>query len=101
MRDIFRAFDKVELPVLLNKFKNLNIDGSLLLLIADFFRNSSQCITHNGTISSSRPVRSEVIQGSVIGPTLFVGFINNLPSEIVTCHLELFVSIASLLFVMQ
>ena len=90
MLDFSRAFDKVEHPILLNKLKNLNIDGSLLLWNADFIRNRSQCITCNGTILSPRPVRSGIMQGSAVSSVLFVEFINDLPAEDVTCLLELF-----------
>ena len=81
----------VEHPILLHKLKILNINSSLLLWIADFLRNRLKYITYNGTISPQRPVRSRVIQGSVIGPTLFIRFIKDLPSNIVTYHLELFI----------
>ena len=90
MLDFSQAFDKVEHPILLNKLKNLNIDNGLLLWIASFLCNRSQFITFNGSISVPRPVRSGVILGSVIGLTLFVEFINDLLSEVVTCHFELF-----------
>ena len=57
MLDFYRAFDKVEHPILPNKLKILNKDDSLLLWIADFLRNRSQCKTYKRTISSLRPVR--------------------------------------------
>ena len=51
--------------------------------------STTQCITYNMAISSPGPVRSVLIQGFVIGPTLFVGFINDLPSEVTICPLGL------------
>ena len=50
--------------------------------VPDFLRNSSQCIRYGDTISASAPELPGVIQGYVIGPTLFTAVINDLPNVI-------------------
>ena len=86
--DFARAFDKVEHQILIEKLSGLNITGGLLLWIENFLQNRSQCVIYDGAISLPKPVRSGVIQGSVIGPTLFLGFMgeNGSPSRGFPCE---------------
>ena len=88
--DFSRAFDKVEHHTLIDKLGGLNIAGGLLCWLENFLQNRVQCVVYNGSVSLPKPVKSGVIQGSVIGPTMFLGFINDLPTEVSTCDLELF-----------
>ena len=58
--------------------------------LADFLRNRSQYVLYGGVTSLLSPVLSSVIQGSILGPTLFTGVINDLPSQLETCQMFLF-----------
>ena len=80
-----RAFDKVKHHTLIDKLRGLNIAGGLLRWLENFLQNRVQCVVYNGAVSLPKPVKSGVIQGSVIGPTMFLGFINDLPTEVSTC----------------
>ena len=55
-----------------------------------FLRNRSHCVRYGGTISTSAPVLSGVIQGLVLGPTLFTAVINDLPNAITSRDMYLF-----------
>jgi len=65
------------------------VDSYLLDWIHDFLCNRSQSVIINGTKSSSLPVTSGVPQESVLGPVLFLVYINDLPSQ-VDCSVGLF-----------
>ena len=77
--DFSKAFDKVPHQRLILKLRHYVIRGNLLDWIEDFLSERTQRVLVEGQHSSSAKVTSEVPQGTVVGPLLFLVFINDLP----------------------
>ena len=76
--DLKKAFDVVPHDILLKKLNYLGVNDNALAWFNSYLSGRTQCVNINGILSSPRNINISVMQGSVLGPLLFLCFINDL-----------------------
>ena len=88
--DISKALDRVWHAGLLHKPKSYGISGQIFGLISSFLSNRQQLrVVLYGKPSQEYPVNAGVPQGSILGPTLFLLYINDLPDDVI-CNIAIY-----------
>jgi len=80
--DLSKAFDTVPHKALIHKLQQIGVGGNLLKWFSDYLKDRYQRVTINGATSNWLKVTSGVPQGSILGPLLFLIYINDLPDTL-------------------
>ena len=77
--DLKKAFDVCSHEILLEKLKTFGVKNTALKWFTSYLSNRMQCVDINGNLSTPRGIDISVLQGSILGPILFLCYINDLP----------------------
>ena len=87
--DISNTFDRVWHAGLLHKLKSYGISGQIFGLISSSLSNRRLRVVLDGKSSQEYPVNAGVPQRSILGPTLFLLYINDLPDDVI-CNIAIY-----------
>ena len=94
--DIRKAFDTVNHEILLNKLNSYGMEDDELLFFSSYLRDRTQCCSVNGHQSTLKKVTCGVPQGSILGPLLFIIYMNDLPDCVKDVNVTTYVDDTSL-----
>ena len=90
------ALDISKVKVLSANLKSYGISGQIFGLIFSFLSNRQLWVVLNGKSSQEYPVNAGVPQGSILGPILFLLYINDLPDDVI-CNIAIYADDATLI----
>ena len=96
--DLKKAFDTVDHDILIGKCSKYGITGTALDLLKSYLANRKQCVEYSGVRSGLENVAVGVPQGSILGPLLFLIYINDLPNVCKKSHCLLYADDTALIF---
>ena len=99
--DIFKAFDRVWHAGLFHKLKSYGISGQIFGLILSFLSNIWLQVVLHGKSSQKYPVNPGVPQSCILGPTVFLLYINDLPEMLSVKLLFMLILLISTLSVIR
>ena len=88
--DVKKAFDTIDHDILLRKLSHYGISHTELEFFRSYLCNRLQCCSVNGHTSSFKTINCGVPQGSILGPLLFIIYVNDLPLCIENGHVTMY-----------
>ena len=89
--DLCKAVDLVDHSLLLSKISMYHTDKTSLRWFESYLRDRTRRCCINGSLSDALPITRGVPQGSILGPILFLLYINDLPLAIPDCNVDIYV----------
>ena len=96
--DLEKAFDTVNHKILIEKLNHYGIKGTPNQWFTSYIKNRSQSVTLDGILSEKLPVHCGVPQGSILGPLLFLIYINDMNKALKKCKVFQFADDTILLY---
>ena len=96
--DISKAFDKIKHSILMKKLLQIHISKVLFELIQDYLLGRTQKVRIGDQLSNERTVTSGIPKRTVLGPLLFLIYINDLPTVVFSSMVSLFANDLKLIF---
>ena len=88
--DLRKAFDTVNLDILLKKLQRAGLRDNALQWCKSYLSNRTQCTVANGCTSRLLPIKCGVPQGSVLGPLFFLVYVNDIQQALDDCKVKLY-----------
>ncbi len=88
--DLKKAFDTVNHSILINKLRSFNVHQNSILWFDNYLKDRKQQVRIKDCRSDSHVVKCGVPQGSILGPLLFIIYINDLEQYLTDCNVNLY-----------
>ena len=82
--DVSKAFDRVRHEGLIFKLKQHGMEGNFLKWLTDYLNERQQKVIIRGCTSNPKPINAGVPQGSVLGPLLFLIYVNDIADSLLS-----------------